>query len=56
MINEELKQKELEELLKQSVVDASAVLANGGSLKDIASIACQALNDAKELDEKYKEN
>lgn len=56
MTNTELKQKELEELLKQSVIDASAELANGGSLAGIASIAEQVLIAAKELDEKYKED
>ena len=56
MTNEELKQKELEELLKQSVAEARAGLANGCSLKDIANIARQALADVNELDSKYKEN
>ena len=56
MTIEELKQKELEELLTQSVVEARAELASGCSLKDIANIARQALADIKELDNKYKEN
>ena len=56
MTIEELKQKELEELLTQSVVEARAELAGGCSLNDIANIARQALAGAEELDKKYKEN